>query len=84
MYYVSGEGPASTLDPKEVWTAGLSYETGPWTVGVVLIDSEWISFSSLDIPWRTEMIQVGGGYALGVGVDRGLDIQFIEMSTAHL
>ncbi|MFT6489291.1 MAG: hypothetical protein ACJAXQ_000059 [Parvibaculaceae bacterium] len=43
-----------------------------------MIDSEWTTSSSANTPWRTEMIQVGGGYALGAGVDIGLDIQFIE------
>lgn len=115
VFYVTGEGPASAPDPKEmgvgaslgfagftlggayketedlwtglastsnaeeeVWTVGLSYATGPWTVGVAMIDSEWTTSSSANTPWRTEMIQVGGGYALGAGVDIGLDIQFIE------
>ena len=115
VYYVSGEGPTTAPDPKEVgvgaslgfagftlggayketedlwlgvastsdseetvWTVGLAYETGPWTVGVAIIDSEWTSSSSSNSPWRTEMIQVGGGYSLGAGVDLGLDIQFIE------
>lgn len=63
---------------EEVWTVGLSYETGPWTVGVAVIDSEYTSTAGPNTPWRTEMIQVGGGYALGAGVDIGLDIQFIE------
>ena len=72
-------GVASTSDSEEtVWTVGLAYETGPWTVGVAIIDSEWTSSSSSNSPWRTEMIQVGGGYSLGAGVDLGLDIQFIE------
>ncbi len=115
VYYVSGEGPTTAPDPKEigvgaslgfagftlggayketedlwlgvpstsdaeetVWTVGLAYETGPWTVGVAIIDSEWTTTSSSNTPWRTEMIQVGGGYSLGAGVDLGLDIQFIE------
>lgn len=72
-------GVPSTSDAEEtVWTVGLAYETGPWTVGVAIIDSEWTSISDPNSPWRTEMIQVGGGYSLGAGVDLGLDIQFIE------
>jgi len=72
-------GVASTPGAEEqVWTVGLAYKTGPWTVGAAIIDSEWTTSASANTPWRTEMIQVGGGYSLGAGVDLGLDIQFIE------
>ena len=70
--------PFSINSEETVWTVGLAYETGPWTVGVAIIDSEWTSSSSSNSSWRTEIIQVGGGYSPGAGVDLGLDIQFIE------
>ena len=70
-------GAASSPNAEEeVWTVGISYATGPWTVGVAMIDSEWSSPSAQ--PWTTKMLQVGGGYSLGAGVDLGLDVQFIE------
>ena len=58
-----------------VWTAGLAYGTGPWTVGVAYIESE-IEVTG-NSGFTTEFLQVGGGYSLGAGVDLGLDIQFI-------
>ena len=64
VYYVTGGGPTNAPDPKER--------------GVAIIDSEWTSSSSSNSSWRTEIIQVGGGYSPGAGVDLGLDIQFIE------
>ncbi|MBC7101798.1 MAG: porin [Parvibaculum sp.] len=57
---------------EEVWTVGLSYGTGPWTVGVAYLADE------ISVPgFSTEMTtwQTGGGYNLGSGVDIGLDLQ---------
>jgi hypothetical protein len=57
----------------EVWTAGLSYATGPWTVGVAYLDGEGTlagGSTNENSTW-----QVGGGYSLGSGVDLGLDLQ---------
>lgn len=58
---------------EEVWTAGLSYATGPWTVGIAYLSDE----ISANGPGSAEMStwQTGGGYNLGSGVDVGLDLQ---------
>lgn len=61
---------------EEVWTVGLSYATGPWTVGAAYLEDEVSTpGGSFDVTtW-----QVGGGYNLGSGVDVGLDIQNTEL-----
>ena len=60
---------------EEVWTAGLSYATGPWTVGVAYLSDELTTpVGTLD----TTTWQTGGGYNLGSGVDVGLDLQMSE------
>lgn len=70
---VAGNFTASSGAGSKVWTAGLSYATGPWTVGVAYLkgddDSNTASQAS------NESWQVGGGYSLGSGVDLGLDLQ---------
>lgn len=71
--------PAAGGFEEEVWTAGLSYATGPWTVGIAYLDDE-ISvpgFSTSMTTWQT-----GGGYNLGSGVDVGLDLQLSEVENA--
>ncbi|MBI1260262.1 MAG: porin [Rhizobiales bacterium] len=69
---------ASTLGiEKEVWTVGLSYGTGPWTVGAAYIEGT-TSFAGTSAELKNDMVQVGGGYNLGAGVDIGLDVQFIN------
>ncbi|MES1991901.1 MAG: porin [Pseudomonadota bacterium] len=61
-----------------VWTAGLSYATGPWTVGVAYLNGEDDrSGSSVS----NESWQAGGGYNLGSGVDVGLDLQLNSIDT---
>lgn len=63
-------------EDRTTWTAGLSYATGPWTVGLAYLHSGvkspgWVG--SYD--GRTASTwQTGGGYKLGSGVDLGLDI----------
>jgi outer membrane protein OmpU len=78
---LSGGYLTSTGVEETVWTVGLAYGTGPWTVGVAYIESELENGTA---EATTDMLQVGGGYSLGAGVDLGLDIQFInnESSTA--
>ena len=63
---------------ETVWTVGLAYGTGPWTVGVAYIESELENATTGNDSATTEFLQVGGGYSLGAGVDLGLDIQFIS------
>jgi hypothetical protein len=65
---------ASAGAGSEVYTVGLSYATGPWTVGVAYLKAE----DDSDTPTNVEnsMWQVGGGYNLGSGVDIGVDYQF--------
>lgn len=63
---------------EEVWTVGLSYATGPWTVGVAYLQDE------VSVPgWSADMTtwQAGGGYNLGSGVDVGLDLQMSSIDT---
>ena len=57
----------------DVWTLGVKYVTGPWTMGVAYLDSEQDHY---DVRFSTKTWQVGGGYNLGAGVDLGLDLQF--------
>ena len=59
----------------KTWTAGLSYGTGPWTVGVAYLKGEDDSSGATNGA-ETEVWQVGGGYSLGSGVDLGLDVSF--------
>lgn len=67
---------AAAGDSAEVWTAGISYGTGPWTIGTAYLEGE--NELGGGVSTETTFWQVGGGYALGAGVDLGLDIQFIE------
>ena len=67
----------------DTWTAGLSYGTGPWTVGVAYINSKDESSALVASKGaETEAWQVGGGYSLGSGVDLGLDVQFASDKAA--
>lgn len=79
-YYASNDF-TSVLGPvagggDEVWTVGLSYATGPWTVGAAYLKGEDNSDVSVDRENTTW--QVGGGYNLGSGVDVGIEYQFIN------
>ena len=68
--------PSAAGTEEEVWTAGLSYATGPWTVGVAYLEDE-ISTPGASI--TAETWQTGGGYNLGSGVDIGLDLQMTDV-----
>lgn len=70
------QNTAFSGDETEVWTAGLAYGSGPWTVGTAYLEStgERTGLGDTEI----EFWQIGGGYSLGAGVDLGLDIQLIE------
>ena len=67
--------------PKEdrtTWTTGLSYATGPWTVGLAYLHSSVKSpnyIGSFD-GRKSTTVQTGGGYNLGSGVNLGLDLLF--------
>lgn len=67
----------------ETWTVGLSYGTGPWTVGVAYLNSQ-VDVAGGGGPdgAESDFWQVGGGYSLGSGVDLGLDIQFTSNKAA--
>ncbi|MGB3809001.1 MAG: porin [Parvibaculum sp.] len=65
-------GSATTGSGTKVWTAGLKYATGPWTVGVAYLKGEGQGGAS---GAENKSWQVGGGYSLGSGVDLGLDLQ---------
>lgn len=65
---------------QETWTVGLSYGTGPWTVGAAYLHgtNDWAGGNF----GEGEFWQVGGGYNLGAGVDLGLDVQYITDKAA--
>jgi hypothetical protein len=65
-------GSATSGGGSKVWTAGLKYATGPWTVGVAYLKGEGTGFAS---GTENQSWQTGGGYNLGSGVDIGLDLQ---------
>jgi len=70
--------PSTIGAEEEVWTVGLSYGTGPWTVGIAYLEDE------ISVPGASSDIttwQAGGGYNLGSGVDVGLDLQMSEIDT---
>jgi outer membrane protein OmpU len=62
---------------EEVWTAGLSYSTGPWTVGIAYLEDELTTTGLGNAKAKTW--QTGGGYNLGSGVDVGLDLQMTDV-----
>jgi len=63
----------------QVWTLGLKYATGPWTVGVAYLDAQDDSSSASGRDGReSKTWQLGGGYNLGSGVDVGLDLQWAQ------
>ncbi|NIJ43303.1 putative porin [Parvibaculum indicum] len=69
----------------QTWTVGVSYGTGPWTVGVAYIESQDDSSATSAFGSNgaeTQAWQVGGGYSLGSGVDLGLDVQFTSDKSA--
>ena len=69
---IAGSFAPSAGAGSKVWTVGLDYATGPWTVGVAYLDAtdELSASNRSNKSW-----QVGGGYSLGSGVDLGLDLQ---------
>lgn len=75
---VAGNFVATSGAGSTVWTAGLSYATGPWTVGAAYLngDDETTGSQAGNVSW-----QVGGGYSLGSGVDIGLDLQLNTVDT---
>lgn len=74
-------GAAYAGDENRTWTAGLSYGTGPWTVGVAYLDSKEDSNDALVNGAKNNFWQVGGGYQLGAGVSVGLDLQLISQKS---
>ncbi len=75
---LNGLGGGTAGASSEVWTAGLSYATGPWTVGVAYLTADDKSTAGVA---SNESWQVGGGYNLGSGVDIGLDLQLNTVDT---
>jgi predicted porin len=69
----------------KTWTVGLSYGTGPWTVGVAYLESQDDSSATSTFGSNgaeSKAWQGGGGYSLGSGVDLGLDVQFNSKKAA--
>ncbi|MGV8997639.1 MAG: porin [Parvibaculaceae bacterium] len=76
---IAGPGFTAAGAGQEVWTAGLSYKTGPWTVGGAYLRAENTATGSND---KNSMWQLGGGYNLGSGVDVGVEYQMINEKNA--
>jgi len=75
--YKAGVSVARDGYGAQVWTVGLKYATGPWTVGAAYLDAQDDSGSASGRDGReSQTVQVGGGYNLGSGVDVGLDVSF--------
>jgi outer membrane protein OmpU len=79
VFGVSFPIPGAAGLEEEVWTAGLSYATGPWTVGIAYLQDE-ISAPGFALGGKSKVKtwQAGGGYNLGSGVDVGLDLQMTD------
>jgi outer membrane protein OmpU len=79
VFGVSFPIPSAAGLEEEVWTAGLSYATGPWTVGIAYLQDE-ISAPGFALGGKAKVKtwQAGGGYNLGSGVDVGLDLQMTD------
>lgn len=69
---ISGSFTPTLSSDQKVWTGGLKYATGPWTVGVAYINSE---NETAGVTNKGDTWQLGGGYNLGSGVDIGIDLQ---------
>lgn len=77
--YKQGVNVARRDYGAQVWTLGLKYATGPWTVGVAYLDAQDDSSSAAGRDGReSKTWQLGGGYNLGSGVDVGLDLQWAQ------
>ena len=72
---------AVTDAEQKTWTAGLSYGTGPWTVGVAYLHGKEDNYTIVGGNKENDSWQVGGGYNLGSGVDVGLDLQLNKIDT---
>src|SRR5690606_17985176 len=59
LVFPSGPIPSGLGQEEEVWTVGLSYGTGPWTVGVAYLVDE---LSRPGVSAEIETWQTGGGY----------------------
>lgn len=71
-------GKPIAREDRTTWTAGLSYATGPWTVGLAYLHSSVTSpnyIGSFD-GRKSSTLQTGGGYELGSGVKLGLDLLY--------
>jgi len=71
--------PSVASAEEEVWTAGLSYATGPWTIGVSYLQDEVTANMLMGLNSESKTWQAGGGYNLGSGVDVGLDLQMTDV-----
>lgn len=76
--YQAGVNVARRDTGAQVWTLGLKYATGPWTVGVAYLDAQDDSSSVWRSGRESKTWQLGGGYNLGSGVDVGLDLQWAQ------
>lgn len=71
-------GNLIAAEDRTTWTAGVSYETGPWTVGLAYLHSSVKSPNYIGTydGRKSSTLQTGGGYELGSGVKLGLDLLY--------
>jgi len=66
----------SNLDDTNYWTAGLSYETGPFGASVTYLKSNYESTATLDNEF--DNISVGVDYKLAPGLTPYAEVSFLE------
>lgn len=84
------ENNQSSIDTDvHAWDAGLKYTTGPWSAGVQYIESRrhnplgTFRNGSGGGNDTVRAFMVGGGYALGPGIDLGIGYQVWDWSTSY-
>jgi predicted porin len=69
-------GAAAGIDATD-WNLGLRYVTGPWGVGITYAQKEFdLAGGGED---ELQVLEVGGSYALGPGVDLTAGVQWCEL-----
>ncbi|MEG9862653.1 MAG: porin, partial [Parvularculales bacterium] len=87
--YYSGDNIENTLETSDrevnAWSAGVAWNSGPWSAGVAYLEAtaeggmkfDGVTYTPLGDE-QNSFLQFGGGYALGRGVDIGVEYQLIE------
>jgi predicted porin len=84
----AGIGGGGGIDTKD-WTVGVRYATGPWGVGVSYGHREVecggaqaVAVCGAAGDDELDLLEVGGSYALGPGVDLTAGVQWVEIEDA--